>query len=137
VLINENYAGPKPIGAIALVDLTKEPIPGAVVTSKTIVVTRAAPIDDLREELQRTVNRRPASKFGVCGPIVVTTPSRLMNAISRKRLYLYTDGHFWRTEGLRSVQDALGTVFLERPSRHVPLMSNLRIREQDFSSLLD
>src|SRR5207245_517741 len=71
--------------------------------------------------------QEPASKFGIAGDVEVVGLEGAEQAIGRKKLYVYTGGHTWMTDGLKSIAALLAA---KPEGKWPPILSNVRVQEK-------
>jgi len=136
ILIDPTYTGPKPLAAISLIDSRRRVNHPNVVWARNFVIASGSGLPLLQDRIESIAKRRPASKYGVEGPIVVVRRSQLAKIGVSNKLYYYLDGRFWHSRGRSTVNDLLDSKDSNRIDRHLPLLSNVRAMYADNSKLL-
>lgn len=92
-------------------------------------------LTDLLHEMKKLIDRPPLSKYGVHVAVEVRSMDQFADRWSGRRLYLYSNGHTWFTDGRKAVGLALERHLSHvltgpRPHSTRPIFSNIAVREQ-------
>jgi DNA modification methylase len=83
----------------------------------------------IQQALGRLSERRPASKFGVGGPIVVVERSKLAKMLDNDRFYLYPGGRTYMTAGTVEASELATIEATPNRGGYPPILANVEVQE--------
>lgn len=87
-----------------------------------------------REELRKCIKQyarvEPASKFGISGDIDVIGMDEIRRIVRQKKMYLYSAGRTWMTDGPITPAKLSALLETEPRGKWPPIVSNVRVHEK-------
>jgi DNA modification methylase len=125
---------PKPYLAISHLELESPVLkrPFGLMQVRTLMVVDGD--DRLRRQIQEVLcdaaAHKPASKFGISGPIAVLSRRKAQETLGEQTFYRYPNGRTHMAEGTATIKDALASAAERAKWRHPLILSNVEVREQ-------
>jgi hypothetical protein len=133
-LIRKRPDLPKPYLAISYLELESPVLkrPFGLMQVRTVVVVDGD--ERLRRQIQEVLidaaAHKPASKFGISGPIVVLSRRKAEESLGGRTFYRYPNGRTHMADGTATIGDALASAGDRGKWRHPLILSNVEVREQ-------